>query len=385
MSTSQFNILIFTDVEPDDMIAIVTLMDNFSRRNISVDCTFVVGEGNPRTKERLLREYGIKDDIILGVSSEKKHPETILQDGQMDKGLSRDNWDQSDHALKVKMWMIKNPSGLIISIKPCWELVSIVKTDENLLEGKTILHYGSFNFRQLLPENKIDLLLLVNRPGSYVFETYLAFKDKNNVDENDKIFPWTDFQQHYPRLFDSMCLWNRSIAENWLLKLSSVFKIESFPNWNEDQPFANKCNLVFPNGHGEIDLFDLVNKGQQESIILHEILYGKSPPGDFLTFWRTLKGLSSVLPSISKQFVNADTGLISAIIMNPSESKKYLATATIVFTDGGFTAPKFDPVGKVMVWAPSQAFLQKNGTICGNDLEKEFRGRCLEILSESLI
>lgn len=420
-----YHILVKTDVEPDDLAAILVLQWVLAHLNYKIKWTFLVGEGNPKTKERLLHKSGVEGDVILGLASGKKHPDTIPEDGDV---LKEDQWLASADRTALATWLANHPTGMIITIKPPREfLLRDPENDKGLaplvfpsevFTKHTMLYYGSFNFRSLFPrgddEKKVvveALQELLASEKTYIFETFLSLGPKNSITGADAQFPWDKLKQTMPGFFDILYSWNNSQSQAWIKDLGD-FGAEVVPTWeDDDKTRASSCILCLPNEvvaketkwgpefsaakgaeFTEYDLFALSKDEKNTQEIFDKIYTAVHEKADFAYFWRKIKGLSNVLPELTQQFVNADTGLVSALLLPTDESTEHLASVDAVkFAGPGYTAPQYteiyhsDSCGKI--WAPDMAAKQRNQDVDdekATKLKNEFRQLCVDTFAKCI-
>ena len=358
-----------TDVEPDDLGSIQVVQKLFPE----IKWTFLVGEGNPKTKARMLAEHGIVGDVIFGVSSWKKHPETKHKDG---KTPGPDDWEKE----KLDAWLAANPTSLILCIKPPREFLTY---DSSTFAGRIIAFYGSFNFLCLINSrnaernaaNKEGLIrMITSAEESYVFETYYAFGQdgKNTIDGSDD-FPWENLGPAFTR---SLYAWNRSQADSWLNGLLEWYDIKVTPTWNDGETVSSNTTVDVPSSvtsynfitdddgaqvpNGKVaatadaswtkyDLEELVSRGYDNVKEIFSAIYDEK---ELFSIWKSLRGLVSILSGVDKQFVNADTGLASALLMDDEESASYLSRVDPDFLDDGRTKITPNDASNIYFWNP---------------------------------
>ncbi|MBX7133468.1 MAG: hypothetical protein K1X67_12415 [Fimbriimonadaceae bacterium] len=156
---------IFTDVEPDDILALVLLAPFFRFRAI-----FVVCSENPlwprlQHLERILNALSIVPDLLLPLGHQDEH---ILA------GLPH-----------LNAHFASMPPRLLLLLASFEPLLEVFKSAPQVLAKLDAVAYGSVNIRWALrrsPDSKQDLLRLINHGfrSLSVFETYFAYGDAPN-------------------------------------------------------------------------------------------------------------------------------------------------------------------------------------------------------------
>ena len=238
--SSQPTIWIETDMEPDDMWAILLIGHRSSY--------IVVGEGDANIKyNRMMRyvdllhsikQFDTKPMIIEGMSSRKKY----LADGFEFNNLSTylcpewhfDNFEE----------FANKPNPIMFSLKPMREILNWYLQDTEkiaqLLSKITLYVYGSFNFRCLF-EHKNTLLDIIKLFKSvYIYESFYATPSCNSFDESNKLlYNWTMAHKDNPFISALLLLtkqWNSNIiiekrAELQLaLSTDKIVRIENIIN-----------------------------------------------------------------------------------------------------------------------------------------------------------
>ncbi|CAH6419328.1 Hypothetical protein HVR_LOCUS532 [uncultured virus] len=246
------HVIVITDLEPDDIIAITLLLKrgNILPENLS----FIVSAWKDvNTKARYLRKLLTENflnyantKIYLGEASNAKHvlpfalgPEEIFP-------RYRDlNWYNS----------------FIINLAPVRELIALFREDFCFFRECSLAIYGSFNIRSVIWSDKIKLKELYQLFDSFdeviYYETFLATGEKNSISDKGLLdIIWT----RYPFISELIEWWNKSICK------------ECEKNCAENDPTSDK-------------------------------------------YLRSKKILDNITEE-TRQFVNADTGLISILLMD---------------------------------------------------------------------
>lgn len=175
----------FTDLEPDDLIALYILPDKFKKGSI-----FIVGEGNSVIKfkrmEYYVKLFGFTDTIIIqGLSSKNIFPYDGKEIGINDKSLQfiSDNSRNYENILKN----IKDNSNFYI-MKPPRELMIMFMENPKIFSNCNAFISGSFNLRSLIggsidrKSNEMNLINMINSFKSCkIYENHHAIGSKNNI------------------------------------------------------------------------------------------------------------------------------------------------------------------------------------------------------------
>lgn len=153
---------IFTDVEPDDVLALVLLAPFFRFRAI-----FVVCSENPlwprlQHLERILRALSITPQLLLPLGHQGERVLASLP--------------------SLKAHFASRPPRLVLLLASFEPLLELFKSAPEVLAKLDAVAYGSVNIRWALrrnPDSKQDLLRLINSgfKSLSIFETYFAYGD----------------------------------------------------------------------------------------------------------------------------------------------------------------------------------------------------------------
>lgn len=179
------SIVILTDLEPDDVLAIHILSKHV---NLNIPILVIVGESKVAKHDigcGLMRNAGFNNfRVIQGPNSSKDYPIKIVTDlFQIDvKDVDLNSYDVFD---SIVNFLKLSESPFILAIKPFTELFNI---DRDLLKKCVFAVYGSFNFRcmfsSITPKDVADF---VNNAFKYsiVYETYYVIGDQNSMNYNN--------------------------------------------------------------------------------------------------------------------------------------------------------------------------------------------------------
>lgn len=220
------SVIISTDLEPDDVLALKIIFQEANRLFAQQPSTkypidlIIVGEGNTTIKkmrmEKLLRDLL---DIPLGISipvveGRSANDNLFPYDGEefFEKDILaeipyKDN-DGSDAEQMLAEVIQRSPAPLIIQLKPVQELLFLA-SNSDLARKASVLFYGSFNFRKTLKDPLVQqnalfqkdnnlmhvnmLQILLNHFGQQflkigIIESYGVLGDQTAVYEG---FPWS--------------------------------------------------------------------------------------------------------------------------------------------------------------------------------------------------
>ena len=305
------NILITTDLESDDLIAIDIVMKVLSKDQKKY---FLVGEGNAYMKYcrmvKYIELYKYENcEVILGYSSDKD----FLLDGRdvfseeeckEIRKVSDKKYDSS------KLIEVLKSQPVIISLKPIRELVELYSTDVNLFKNIDFIGYMGFNVRSVLDKYKFEYVMdfLKSFRSVIFYETFHATGENSSLNYNE--FP-----------FDKLPANVNKLIEQWNGDLHS-----------KAQEVVEKMNKIPESNRSERD------KGK-----LH----------------RNLKIIKAIDEAKGQQFVNADTGLIASLLLDLKENEDYYRVD--VTFNGNYTVVKENKESNIIVICPKdkEEFRQK--------------------------
>jgi hypothetical protein len=264
-------IIITTDLEPDDLVALHILKDYLP----DVPLLFLVGEGNAYIKYMRMKVYA----ELLGLTNYK-----IIQGESSDKDFKYDGYDVFNKEIIPYLRAQKNPEQnnyellefiklykpVIISLKPPRELYALYLKDGKLFNEIDIIGYMSFNIRCMLVSGDFDVIKFFESFKTVIYyESFLATGEENSinlgasVDETSSGFP-----------FDKL--------PSYIIKLMQL--------WNKD--ISTYCQNYIK------DFLDKDDEQSKEKIR------------------RNTKTINNIKETNGVQFVNADCGLIASLLMD---------------------------------------------------------------------
>lgn len=156
---------IFTDVEPDDVLALMLLAKVFRFRAIFVVCSENPGWPRLQHLEPLLEALDIHPGILVSIGHDGQPVAASLP--QLEAHFARE------------------PRRLLLSLASMEPLLAIYQSNPELLSNLDVVAYGSVNIRWAVrraPELKEPLLRMINEgfKSLSVFESYFAYGDSAN-------------------------------------------------------------------------------------------------------------------------------------------------------------------------------------------------------------
>lgn len=293
-------VTVFTDLEPDDILAI-DLLESYSKRH-PLEITYVVGEGDAKTKsDRLNAHLSGARRVLIGHDSERKYEydgyELIPQSEFMamlekDKHLiPREHYVEEWYPKEQPLQPLKAPEqykytkdgSLYIILKPPRELMQGWKNGSIDLSSTKAVIYGSFNLRCMMrryTQGEVSKFLK-SFLCCYVYETFY-------VTNNNSFYDREVCSKYSHTLKRCIYLWNKSIYYDCVMSVQG----------------------------GDVDTSGLSNSGRECATRNHK-----------------------VLNSIDKQFmqvVNADSGLMGSLISHRRDELP-LRDVDISFNEFGYT------------------------------------------------
>ncbi len=318
---------IFTDLEPDDVLAIYTLLKYKKQKFV----LFIVGEGNSNIKvermsyfAKLMKNDGVLENyrILKGFPSEKDYFNEGLAESIELKEIPHCltyNDVFNDDFFKNKI--LENETFNMIYIKPVYELLFIPDNIANLTH---FICYGSFNIRTVsISKNpiefpKIDNTMtykimedLINNKfkSTFLFDTFNAFGSNNSINgtKNPEFFLKLENsnQESLKYFYKLMLYWNMHILDDCIDTMRSILPCNKTENDNW-KTFDLNCE-------------EFKNLDEKQRIRFEHY---------------NLKPALNIFPNINKQFVNADTGLISVLLDESTTNK--LEHNVISFNEQGY-------------------------------------------------
>lgn len=337
---------VFTDLEPDDIIAI-TLLENYNKaQKNKYKFNYIVGEGDSLTKtfrmEKLLQilNENLKkyDNIFQGFDSDKKYEsdgfelletnnffKKINIDHNLEKDFyknlewyskfeldnknklftSQDNLEY-DSKNKSKIYMdhyktLHKEADFNICLKPPRELIKLWKNIDIDLSNKTVAIYGSFNIRCLMKKYSKDNIIdfLNSFKETYLYETY------HMTDNNSFFSPLLTKEKMSGYILRNIYFWNLSIYVDCLESIQK--RLPGFTQFDEI----------------EVDCLELSETDKQ-----------------YVS--RNYKVLKNIQKNYF-QFVNADTGLVALLLLPINDSKPLpIDNYFLSFNQHGYTQLESD-------------------------------------------
>lgn len=359
---------VFTDLEPDDVFAI-NLLHNYnyiSDRKGDID--YIVGEGDAKTKGNRMLRYlhnmnqrfetnpKCSTNIVpyIGYDSDKKYEydgfeflpkinffELIKKDEKLvSSKLYYSDYENDiiDYPFTENMLfpkdlqnyadnyeMVNDKTQLYIVLKPPRELMDLWKRGKIENSEKNLVLYGSFNLRCMMKDySKEDIIQFLNSFKScYLYETYYVTNINsfyNSIIE--KIMP-NDLKR-------TIYLWNKSIYDDCFESVKS-----KLPDWNGTDIL-------------NVDTLDL---NEEDKAYVNRN-------------YKVLKDIDNQF----MQFVNADTGLVSALLFEDM-NKLPIKDIELSFNEFGYTQYTEKPGSNIKMF-----ILDKD-----SDDEKKFRDKQFDI------
>ncbi len=156
---------IFTDVEPDDVLALMLLAPFFRFRAVFVVCSENPTWARLHHLERLFKALSVTPQVLLPIGHQ---PESIV-----------------DSLPPLRTHLGRLPPRLLLLLASFEPLLELFKSDPDVLSKIDAVAYGSVNIRWALrrnPDSKQNLLRLINEgfKSLTIFETYFAYGDVHN-------------------------------------------------------------------------------------------------------------------------------------------------------------------------------------------------------------
>jgi len=217
------SIIISTDLETDDLLAIWMLSKIIPNKNIM----FLVGEGDSYIKSKRMERYAkslgfTNYSVVQGIGSKKLfkydgHDIFKLDEIKEFKKDIEEGTDEGTDDIRLCVtlaslkFFIKWNSPLIFSLKPPRELIELWKMKNTIFKNCIMFGYMSFNLRCLMKEWSHENIIefLNSFEECYFYETYHAV-GKNNIISGKDI----DMKKLPKLVYDLMIYWNKSMLEN---------------------------------------------------------------------------------------------------------------------------------------------------------------------------
>jgi len=208
------SLLIFTDLEPDDLCALTIL---FKQPKLPSVIDIIVGEGKC-DKTRLAQTLATvmsRPNVHIAESrrSDKDYPAALLAclDNTSKTRLSSP-FILDDASLLIRESLAtKNP--LVLALKPVTELYAWPRAE---LAHATLAMYGSFNFRATFGDEHrpadVETWLNTSFKCVYVYESFLATGAQSSVNAENAPALFACIAERYPFLTRAMRAWNSHIV-----------------------------------------------------------------------------------------------------------------------------------------------------------------------------
>lgn len=338
-------IIIMTDLEPDDLIAIDMLYKYMLKHAVTTkylfqDPIFIVGEGNSTMKvlrTQTYYNYNCIDKVIIkeGYSSSKNFnydghdidlyvdENNVIKNKQNNVAIDhyktgKNILNNEDKLKNIDDILSKHSDSVIICLKPPRELMDLYKIKNEYFNKMTLVAYTSFNFRCLFKPivtsasepivTSSDMINFLNSfESTYLYETYHAIGSDNTITGND-----VDFKKIPLYIQKVIKLWNLDMITD----CESSIK-EKINDWD------------FTDQH--------VTDYLSTNISTSDAEYVK----------RNYKVWKSIKDTKSEQFVNADCGLVSMLINDYDNVVKFIHVGNVEYNDVGYSIPKITDEGKI--------------------------------------
>lgn len=287
MNSSNVNIC-FSDLEPDDMIALWLLPEPLKMQQ----WIFVVGEGDSFFKASRMRE--ILNDPQMGFNKYRPSDyHTIIVGFQPDKDLpgekpdsERTNIQSTENVIsnvKTALKTVESTGGRGFMLKPATELFQMFLNGDNVRYNIPWVWYGSFNLRSLIfryNEKPETINRFVDEVGfDLIHESYLATGSQNSINGDEVCMSL------FPSLIqDYMIVWNKYMAADCVRSINKIVR-------KQDPMFTHKDTDTTSAFVGNEDAFF---EDERERNYYH----------------RNFKCLKDIINSNYLQFVFADMALM---------------------------------------------------------------------------
>jgi len=260
LTNAPVSVGVFTDGEPDDGVAILTL----AQRGIAIDFV-VVGEGDSRIKYERLCEYwrvlhqqypklfAAEPNVLRGLSSKKPFhadgQEILNSEALLARAAAlpeaQDKWQVcADIGRMLEVYITDKATPYLVALKPMRELLAIWGGLDATLRAKTtIAYYGSFNFRSLMsrtqPATSHDLLTaMIHGFGRViVFESFAAFGNDNSMSRTSMPLTFAAMDKALPSSPFLACMFR--LIRTW--NEHSLAECEANLRWHDTQPQSDKA------------------------------------------------------------------------------------------------------------------------------------------------
>lgn len=315
-------LVIATDLEPDDLLAMRFLADALRAAS---KCVVLVGEGNLSKRaicEALLKEIGVVAQVIEGQRSDKDFPLAMLRvfrGHPQGEQSEQTPLEEGVNQLLLQTRLRDSSAPLVICLKPPRELLALTKDVQQKL---TLVCYGSFNFRAL-GALAADWQVLVNTcfKETLVYESFRATGAENSLsNQNSGLFDCAlkmaqrndASSPFWAAFFEAVRIWNKHIAVDCLETIEKLAR----------------------QMRGDLDRNDWT-----------ALRAKKIRLGD-----RNLKVVNNIIEAESLQMVLADCALAAVLCLDVNVSVR--RKQSMHFDDNGYTQFVDDENGRVGFFEP---------------------------------
>jgi hypothetical protein len=282
------SLLILTDFEPDDIIALALLFKNLPP---NMCCGVIVGEGGCDKRDAvraLAAMYRAQVIIAEGRRSDKAYPVEMLEAIPSVHNMHALPYMTATNLIE---YVLTTQKPTIVALKPAWELYGL---PQEMLARATLYMYGSFNFRATFDEvakNVVAHWLNTSFAHVYLYESYLATGSQSSVNAKNSPALFEALADKMPELTPVMTAWNTSIV---------LECADTVADRVAEARAAGDC------------LMKAVESIERNNKIILAILRG----------------------GVATQLVLADMALVAAML---TPAIPWTPIAPIVFSDGGYT------------------------------------------------
>lgn len=228
ISSNKFgSFIIYTDLEPDDLLALAILFAHLSKYS-QIDLRIVVGGGRISKvimMRNMMRYFKLTNFVVCeGDRSDAEYPEQLLRVfGEFYLRPGADIFHPID----------ESRTNIIMALKPVLE---VLRLDDAICTNSILFAYGSFNFRSIGQTNQT---LLQNKLSKFqhvmLFERILSITDNNDDSMSYYNYISSPIYRRLLRLMEegnplwggiveSSQIWNQHITKKQLYKVMKSVK-----------------------------------------------------------------------------------------------------------------------------------------------------------------
>ena len=206
-------ICVFTDMEPDDALALHALRSFLDPDAVEYIIVTESEEDKRSICNVLTRDTFPNASIIAGATSDKSYPivEMSAAVNVVDEFLPTTQITAKD---AIKMFISAHSDPLFICLAPPRDLLAAYKEDVEALQHSTLVFYGGFNARTLF-KTETNLADFFNNAFKCVFfyESRSATGSENTIGsiENPSFFQTID--DHIPHVLRMLSAWNHHMGK----------------------------------------------------------------------------------------------------------------------------------------------------------------------------